>query len=144
MKTLVLSFIMIFGLTATNHGHSMLISDGDEVRMSDEAYVDDIPFDTHAIACQALLDRMVMAVDEANVNDIPFDTQRLYNLCRLEKLVQQFRTECNKQDFPYDTRRIANITFFTFRHGILVELPAINVNPALELRDRVTFSSFTL
>jgi len=130
MKTLILSLVLIFGVSATNHGkpindiYSMkepvfeeedyindipfntweiaveAILDGDEVRMDEEPYVDDIPFNTQEVACKELLKIMLETSGEANVNDIPFSTEKI--LCEMlaARLVELYRNENNINDLP--------------------------------------------
>ena len=49
--------------------------------LDDEAYIDDIPFDTEEIAAAVLengLNRLFVMDDESYIDDIPFDTQVIY------------------------------------------------------------------
>ena len=132
MKSLILSFMLIFGLAAQNHGKPInviyplnepilteedyindipfdtyeiavnAILDGDEVKLEDEAYVNDIPFDTRAIASKYLLRRMIETSKEGNVNDIPFNTENYLNEQLAARLTEKYRNEKSIYDL-YET-----------------------------------------
>ena len=77
-------FILLISLTSGvdfMRDNSASAAAQNEFTLQDEAYVDDIPFDTRSIAEQQLLEE-AMAVDytfeeEAYVDDIPFDTEQI-------------------------------------------------------------------
>jgi hypothetical protein len=128
MKTLILSLILIIGLSAPNHGKPIndiysieepvfteeayvndipfdtweiaveAIFEGDEAKLPEEPYVNDIPFDTRTIACKYLLRKMLETRGEANVNDIPFDTEKVLCERLAEILTEQYRNEKNISD----------------------------------------------
>jgi hypothetical protein len=130
MKTLILTLVLIFGLAASNHGKPLneiysikdpvfteeayindipfdtyeiavgAILDGDEVKLEEEAYADDIPFDTRSIACKALLRRMLETTGEVNVNDIPFSTEKVLCEQLAAELTAEYRNEKNVEDLP--------------------------------------------
>jgi hypothetical protein len=136
MKTFLITSILIFGLVASNHGKpitdiysiqdpaieeeayiddipfdtweiaSAALSDGDEVKMEEEPYIDDIPFDTRAIACKCLLRKMFEASGEANVSDIPFSTGEFLCEYLASKMREQYRNEANANDLPEDLNQI--------------------------------------
>lgn len=142
MKAMILSLIMIFGLTATNHGSA--IRDTSFIQdppLEDELYIDDIPFDTYEIACKYLLEQMVSSDEEQEVNDIPFDTRCLYNQFRMEKLTKAYKNEENVKDFPCINRRI---TTYTYLYPVKMEMPKVSLIHGLELKDRMTATGFSL
>jgi hypothetical protein len=130
MKALILSFILIFGLAASNHGkpineiysiNETVLSDeayvndipfntyeiaveailgGDEVKLEDEPYADDIPFNTREIACKYLLRKMIETSGEVNINDIPFSTEKIYCEYMAALLTEQYRNENPVKDLP--------------------------------------------
>ena len=130
MKTLILSFILILGLAAPNYSKPIndifsikepvfteeayvndipfdtweiavrAFLEGDEFKLEDEPYVDDIPFNTRTIFNKYLLRKMLETSDEANVNDIPFNTEKLLNEHLLAHLTEQYRNEQTIQDLP--------------------------------------------
>lgn len=130
MKTLILSFILIFGLAASNHGKPIndiyslqdpditgeayindipfdtweiaveAIFDGDKVKLEEESYISDIPFDTRAVVSKYLLGRMLETSGEANVNDIPFSTAQILNTLMADRLTEQYRDEKSVYDLP--------------------------------------------
>ena len=73
---------------------------GDEAKLEDETYVDDIPFSTREIACRHILSRMLEETGEININDIPFNTERIYCEYLAELLIEKYRNEANINDFP--------------------------------------------
>lgn len=107
MKTLILSFLFIIGLSAPNIGKPINdIYSVKEPIFTDEAYVDDIPFDTYEIAVDAILDGDDLKLEEeAYVNDIPFDTRTIASKCLLHKMVES-SDEMNVNDIPFDTEMI--------------------------------------
>jgi len=145
MKTLILSLVLIFGLAGPNHGKPVndiysikdpifseeayindipfdtweiaveAILEGDEVKLAEEPYVNDIPFDTRAIACKYLLRKMIETSGEANVNDIPFSTEKI--LCEelAARLTEQYRDEKNINDLPYRPELI----IYSYENGIV-------------------------
>ena len=130
MKTLILSILLILGLVTPNHGKPIVdiysikepvlieeayvddipfntweiaveaIIAGDEVKLTEEPYVDDIPFDTRVIANKCLLRKIEKKCGEANVNDIPFNTQKIMVERLTAKLTEQYRDEKNTCDLP--------------------------------------------
>ncbi|NTV83082.1 MAG: hypothetical protein HGA23_02130 [Bacteroidales bacterium] len=130
MKTLILSTLLIFGLAASNHGKPIAdiysvkepiageeayvddipfntyeiaveaMIEGDELKLNEEPYVNDIPFDTRAIASQYLLRKIEKNSDEVNVNDIPFSTEKVMLENLTAQLTEQYRDEQNTCDLP--------------------------------------------
>jgi hypothetical protein len=68
------------------------------VRLPEEGYVDDIPFDTELIASKALLNTVME--EENPVNDIPFSTEEVYNEIMLEEFIAQWQAEQSVDDLP--------------------------------------------
>lgn len=130
MKTLILSFLLIFGLSSQNFGRPIndifsikypvlgdeiyvndipfntndvavtAILEGDELKMQEEPYVDDIPFDTKAIAGKYLHNMKVKYSDESNINDLPFNTEKVFYQKLTERLTEQYRNESGTNDLP--------------------------------------------
>ena len=144
MKTLILSLVLIFGLAGPNHGKPIndiysikepilteeayindipfdtweiaveAILEGDEVKLAEEPYVNDIPFDTRAVACKYLLRRMIETSGEANVNDIPFSTEKILCEQLAARLTEQYRDEKNVNDLP----EAPNYIICTYKKGV--------------------------
>jgi hypothetical protein len=130
MKTLILSALLIFGFSAPNFSKPIndiysikepvftdeayindipfntneiavkAILDGDEVKLAEEPYVNDIPFNTKAVACEFLLHKMIETSREANVNDIPFSTEFILAEHLADQLTEKYRDERNINDLP--------------------------------------------
>jgi len=134
MKTIIISFLLIFGIAASNHGKPIndiyslkdpvfpeesyvndipfntweiavdAIFEGDEIKLEEEAYVDDISFDTRAIACKYMLRKMIETTGEANINDIPFRTDKIYCEHMAALLTKQYQAEQMVNDLPKGNR----------------------------------------
>lgn len=102
MKTFILSFILIFGLAATNHGKPIIdIYSIQDPLLEEEAYVDDIPFDTRKIVEACRLEQMLRHYrEECSVQDIPFNTREIASNCLLEKMMVKYRNEIEVGDIP--------------------------------------------
>lgn len=82
-------------------------------KMQDEAYINDIPFNTSVVlneihSCFALNMEFEMA-EESYINDIPFDTQEVimeYGI-EVEGLSIGMHEEAYIDDIPFDTKKIA-------------------------------------
>ena len=75
----------------------------------EEAYVDDIPFDTEWIAHQATLPSIEFE-EEDYVDDIPFNTEKIAAKATYKKAVESeflFEEESYVDDVPFDTEHIA-------------------------------------
>jgi hypothetical protein len=73
---------------------------GDEAKLAEEPYANDIPFNTREIACKALLKKMVETSGEINIDDIPFNTNRIYCELLAARITREYRNEQNTQDLP--------------------------------------------
>jgi hypothetical protein len=134
MKAIILSLTLILGITAANHGKPIIkiysleepalteeayvndipfntweiaveaIFDGDEMQLKEEPYVDDIPFDTKKVACRAMLDQMMESRGEVNIDDIPFSTEKIYCEHIAAILMEKFRNESPVDDLPDESR----------------------------------------
>jgi hypothetical protein len=165
MKTLILSLILIIGLSAINHGKPIndiysikdpvaeeelyiddipfntweiaveSITEGDETVLKEEPYVDDIPFDTRAIANLYLMKKMVETTSENNVNDIPFNTEKVVNDYLTGKLTEQYRDEANVIDIP------CQVTATVCRYE---QLPPVHVTIKAKSNKRFTIPSSSL
>jgi hypothetical protein len=81
MKTTILTLALIFGsLLAFDFARAD--NDPAQFTMKEEAYIDDIPFNTEEIAKQALLKNSLKEFklkEEAYIDDIPFNT---FQICK--------------------------------------------------------------
>lgn len=74
------------------------------ISTDEEAYIADIPFNTEVIAINTALS--AFDFDEESIDDIPFDTHRIVANYKYERALDQrfeFSTEDNINDIPYDT-----------------------------------------
>jgi len=172
MKTLILSLILIFCLAGTNHGkpineiysiNEIVISEeanindipfdtweiavealmgGDEVKLKEEPYVNDIPFDTREIACKYMLCKMMDATGEVNIDDIPFDTERIYCEYMAAQLTEQFRNEKPVHDLP----KFPSYIICTYENGVST-CYTVNIKHSKKFnicQKRITNSDFTI
>jgi len=83
-----------------------------DVNFNEEAYIDDIPFNTEAIYSKVVIERNILDLDlseEAYISDIPFSTEtiaedKLYELATAEKFT--FDEEAYIDDIPFNTKEI--------------------------------------
>lgn len=114
MKTKnIIAAILISTLTVSVHSASAK-SNADHFQLTEEKYIDDIPFNTAKIfdSLQNLkADQSVFALtEEAYIDDIPFDTEIVvanYHCC--VAMQQQFamQPESYINDIPFNTHKIA-------------------------------------
>ena len=75
-----------------------------------EAFIDDIPFNTELIASEVLFDKTGFVSDEeAYIDDIPFDTHSIvYDICCDRELKEKYsyRDESYIDDIPFNTEEI--------------------------------------
>lgn len=73
----------------------------------EETYINDIPFDTKAIALKSLFANLAKPEEEAYINDIPFDTETIvavYNF-NLQNVFPE--DEAYIDDIPFNTSEVA-------------------------------------
>jgi hypothetical protein len=113
------------------------ILEGDESNFTEESYVDDIPFNTHEIACKYLLKKMIETSGEININDIPFNTERIYCEYLASLIIEQYRNEQSINDLPAEAD-------FTIAQPVKNELPRIEVNSRGTCQEVFVFPGFSL
>lgn len=105
MKTKAIIFTILLMLTAT-------IIQADELRlkMQDEEFINDIPFNTATIAVESARDHLfgfeLVLHEEEYINDIPFSTQQLakQHISEIEmNRIFQLEEESYIDDIPFDT-----------------------------------------
>ncbi len=86
----------------------------DGFQMKEEVYIDDIPFDTQAIAKNHLQEKASTIefelAKEDYIDDIPFNTSEVYSDYMAEKamaVVFEMPEECYINDIPFNTLKIA-------------------------------------
>jgi hypothetical protein len=96
----------------------------DKVMMAlpEEEYVDDIPFNTEKIAQKALFSKLMNGREEASVDDIPFDTEKIFNKIQWHECLSEWCDEKNVNDIPFNTRYLACC------HQMLVDVMPAYVN----------------
>jgi len=88
------------------------------ITFSEEAYIDDIPFDTEAIYSSVVTERHIIDFnfeEDAFINDIPFATneiaeEKLFELALAEEFV--FSEEAYINDIPFDTKAVCYELYF--------------------------------
>lgn len=101
MKSLILSFLLIFGLAAPNISKPINdIYSIKEPSVTEEAYVNDNPCDTRAIAVKYMLNMKMKTSDEANINDLLFDTEKIFYEKLAAQLTEQYRNETDPNALP--------------------------------------------
>lgn len=109
MKTLIITLNLMLCLTM----HSL--ASGEQIILRDEAYIDDIPFNTEFIAKEFLTQQFIAdtlrADVEEYVNDIPFDTHKiLANIHSDSAKTVRFKpaSESYINDIPFRTELVVN------------------------------------
>lgn len=130
MKSIILSFLLIAGLASQNYSKPIndiysikdpviteeayindipfdtykvaveSILEGDELQLEEEAYINDIPFDTKTIAEKYLHKMKAKILDEANIDDLPFNTEKIFYEKLAARLTEQYRDETGTNDIP--------------------------------------------
>lgn len=92
-----------------------------EFVFEEEEYIDDIPFNTEAIAANYFYAKSISVEydfeDEEYVNDIPFDTHVIAENYKNEKNLKNifdFDEEIYVDDIPFNTEKIASEVFFIY------------------------------
>ena len=86
----------------------------------EEAYINDIPFNTEEVVANYLYEKALSDTfefeEEVYIDDIPFDTYEVAKKYRYEKYLKNvfvFEEEAYIDDIPFDTEEIFNEVFFT-------------------------------
>ncbi len=102
--------ILFFGIFFS-HLTSFAIKPG-RIIPGEESYVNDIPFDTHQIFCEYLINETlnVKLPDEAVVDDIPFNTSEIAACAMGQYLdaILVLPAEEYVDDIPFDTCKVAS------------------------------------
>jgi hypothetical protein len=147
MKTIILSSILIAGLSVFSYAKPIneiysidepalleeayindipfdtweiaveAILEDDQLKLDEEPYVNDIPFNTREIACKFYLRKMLETSGEININDIPFNTQKVYCEYFAAVLTEQYRNEKNTPDLPGES----TVSFSSSESGIAAQ-----------------------
>jgi len=123
MKT-IKNFIPIFILLILLLGNTAFANDNtkisalqnENIALTEEAYVNDIPFDTGAVVAEAqyqeALKKSFALEDEKYINDIPFDTRAIACPAACEKAMSvhfPLEEEGYINDIPFNTALIVAI-----------------------------------
>jgi len=77
--------------------------------LGEEEYADDIPFDTEEIALNSITRNMMGTYsEEAYIDDIPFSTSDLYNQHMMENVFDEYRAEQVDDDIPFNTAKLVS------------------------------------
>ena len=123
MKTTIKLFtltamITLFFTVITSMAQIDLTSDN-------EAYVNDIPFNTEAIAHEVIFDKTIGFVDdEAYIDDIPFDTHAIASdICCDRELKEKYSYEDESyiDDIPFNTTEIYQQLLESSKNGSLLQ-----------------------
>ena len=108
IATLIVAFS--FGLSASTPNFEF----------EEEAYINDIPFNTEEVVANYLYEKALSDTfefeEEVYIDDIPFDTYEVAKNYRYEKYLKNafvFEDEEYIDDIPFDTEEIFNQVFFT-------------------------------
>ena len=83
------------------------------INSKDEAYIDDIPFDTKKVFDEIMNERNLEAFkleEETYIDDIPFDTECVTIDCRYQQAISidfHFEEEAYINDIPFNTACVA-------------------------------------
>ncbi|MBU1010377.1 MAG: hypothetical protein KKD74_09600 [Bacteroidetes bacterium] len=109
MKTQILLIAALLSLTVSTSSHA------DEFKQKEEAYIDDIPFNTDSIAADYLLGELlndtIKLSEEAYVDDIPFDTHEVVLTYHSDSAMQVnfvMESEAPIDDIPFNTSEVLN------------------------------------
>jgi len=89
------------------------------INFTDEAYINDIPFDTKEVYDEIMNDRSPVQFDfedEAYIDDIPFDTKCVTIHCFYQRAIKvefNFDEETYINDIPFDTHQSAVQTTYS-------------------------------
>lgn len=93
-----------------------------EINFKEEAYINDIPFDTEMIYNNLMNENIAATFsfnDEAYINDIPFDTEEVVAVYFDENIVSlDFDEETYVDDIPFNTSAIA--TDYLYKNAVQV------------------------
>ncbi len=109
MKTLILTLNLILGLTINS------LASGEQITLREEAYIDDIPFNTELVVRDFFSRQFVADTlrpdTEEYVNDIPFDTHAILAKMHSDSATSvryQPAAELYIDDIPFRTELIVN------------------------------------
>lgn len=131
MKTYFIISVLIFGLSATNHGKPINdIYSIKEPTIEEEAYVDDIPFNTWDIASDIINEGDEVKMEEEDyVNDIPFSTEEFLCEYLAAKMREQYRNEANINDMPEELNHVIKLLQNGNKTSYTIIYPANSVLP---------------
>lgn len=87
------------------------------MELPEEKYIDDIPFNTAKIAQKVLLSRMLKQNEETVVNDIPFSTDLIYNEILMAECTEKWKNEESVNDLPCESLAII---YYDARRDLLI------------------------
>ena len=104
MKTIttIAIFLTLFTTTLTEgQKPPYKVTNSEIYSQTEEAYVNDIPFDTWMISKKASPDDLIFELpEEQYVSDIPFSTEKIFYDIQMKKLTAQWKDEANVDDMP--------------------------------------------
>lgn len=81
--------------------------------LPEEGYVDDIPFSTRSVVTGQDTDSLPKLNEESYIDDIPFDTEKIYNEYLLAGITDEYRNEPETTDnVAEDCQKIATCRMF--------------------------------
>jgi len=131
MKTIISLLIFLITLSASTYGGKFEVGLADEAyindipfntaevllgvppckiqafQLSEEKYINDIPFDTRKIAHECLFNNGCFKFDESYINDIPFNTEMVYSNVITDNMIAEISNENYVDDIPFSTYEIA-------------------------------------
>jgi hypothetical protein len=130
MKTIILSLLLIFGLTTQNYskpindiysikdpvytsdinGNGIPRSmkditvasapDSNDVRLNDEAGLNTNPFDSGVNSSNSLSHMKMKTLEDANISDLPINAEKIFYEKLSERLTEQSQKETGTSDIP--------------------------------------------
>ncbi len=122
------TILWVFGLVLLFVVFSYTSASANPIKFDDEAYIDDIPFDTEMIV-NGILTPEFDFEDESYIDDIPFNTACVTANCLYKKatsVVFELNEDEYVDDLPFSTLEIAQK--YNFKQAVSVEFVMENEN----------------
>jgi len=120
-KMILESTIWIIAITLLFIIFSSTNSLGNNLNFKDEAYIDDIPFDTETVVHEMNITNVDFE-DEAYIDDIPFNTAYVTANCNyLKAMAVDYELEDENfiNDIPFNTEKVTEV--YTYSKAVSIE-----------------------
>lgn len=88
----------------------------EEIDFEDEAYINDIPFDTKCVSAMCKYKKAILVEyemeEESYVDDIPFDTEKISTVSQFKRAQEtefDFEDEAYIDDIPFETSEVTQV-----------------------------------